>query len=65
MVSLSLSIRTGRSADYKRTLLTRLWALARAATAASDDQIVIGLQEVPPCDAMEMAQDHAGRTVIP
>lgn len=56
MVSLSLSIRTGRSADYKRNLLTRLWALLRTATAVSEDQIVIGLQEVPPGDAMEMAR---------
>ena len=56
MVSLSLTIRTGRSADYKRNLLTRLWALLRTATAVSDDQIVIGLQEVPPSDAMEMAR---------
>src|ERR1700754_3229729 len=55
-VSLSLSIRTGRTAEYKRTLLTRLWALLQAVTAAPDDQIVIGLQEVPPGNAMEMGQ---------
>jgi phenylpyruvate tautomerase PptA (4-oxalocrotonate tautomerase family) len=54
--SLTLLIRTGRSAEYKRGLLTRLWAVFQAATAAPDDQIVIGVQEVPPSQAMEMAQ---------
>ena len=55
-VSLTLSIRTGRTAEYKRNLLTRLWALLQAATAAPDDQIVIGLQEVSPGQAMEMGR---------
>lgn len=55
-VSLTLLIRTGRSADYKRGLLTRLWKLLQAATRAPDDQIVIGIQEVPPSQAMEMGQ---------
>jgi len=51
-----LLIRTGRSADYKRELITRLWGLLQAATGAPDDEIVIGIQEVPPSQAMEMAQ---------
>jgi phenylpyruvate tautomerase PptA (4-oxalocrotonate tautomerase family) len=55
-VSLTVLIRTGRSADYKRGLLTRLWTLLQAATRAPDDQIVIGIQEVPPSQAMEMGQ---------
>lgn len=55
-VSLTLSIRTGRTAEYKRNLLTRLWSLFHAATAAADDQIVIGLQEVSPGQTMEMGQ---------
>src|ERR1700759_2541140 len=55
-VSLTLLIRSGRSADYKRGLLTRLWALLQTATGAPDDQIVIGIQEVPPSQAMEMGQ---------
>jgi phenylpyruvate tautomerase PptA (4-oxalocrotonate tautomerase family) len=54
--ALTLLIRTGRSAEYKRELLKRLWALFQAATGAPDDQIVIGIQEVPPSQAMEMAQ---------
>jgi phenylpyruvate tautomerase PptA (4-oxalocrotonate tautomerase family) len=55
-VGLTLLIRTGRSSDYKRELLTRLWALLQSATGAPDDQIVIGIQEVAPSQAMEMGQ---------
>jgi phenylpyruvate tautomerase PptA (4-oxalocrotonate tautomerase family) len=55
-VGLTLLIRTGRSPEYKRELLTRIWELLQGATSAPDDQIVIGIQEVPPSQAMEMAQ---------
>jgi phenylpyruvate tautomerase PptA (4-oxalocrotonate tautomerase family) len=55
-VGLTVLIRTGRSADYKRGLLTRLWELVQNATGAPDDQIVLGIQEVPPSQAMEMGQ---------
>jgi phenylpyruvate tautomerase PptA (4-oxalocrotonate tautomerase family) len=54
--SLTLLIRTGRSAEYKRELLRRLWQLLQAATGAPDDQLVLGIQEVPPSQAMEMGQ---------
>jgi phenylpyruvate tautomerase PptA (4-oxalocrotonate tautomerase family) len=54
--ALTLLIRSGRSPDYKRGLLKRLWELFQDATGAPDDQIVIGIQEVPPSQAMEMAQ---------
>jgi phenylpyruvate tautomerase PptA (4-oxalocrotonate tautomerase family) len=54
--ALTLLIRTGRSPDYKRGLLKRLWELLQAATGAPDDQIVIGIQEVPASQAMEMGQ---------
>ncbi|MFM0740152.1 tautomerase family protein [Paraburkholderia xenovorans] len=54
--ALTLLIRTGRTADYKRGLLQRLWTLFQRATGAPDDQIVIGIQEVPPSQAMEMGQ---------
>jgi hypothetical protein len=33
-----------------------LWTLFQAATAASDEQIVIGIQEVSPSQAMEMGK---------
>ncbi|MGA7858895.1 MAG: thiamine pyrophosphate-binding protein [Terracidiphilus sp.] len=52
----TLLIRTGRSPEYKRGLLKRLWELLQDATGAPDDQIVLGIQEVPPSQAMEMGQ---------
>ena len=54
--ALTLLIRTGRSEDYKRSLLERLWELLQTATGAPDDEIVIGIQEVPPSQAMEMGK---------
>jgi phenylpyruvate tautomerase PptA (4-oxalocrotonate tautomerase family) len=54
--ALTLLIRSGRSAEYKRGLLKRLWQLLQDATGAADDQIVIGIQEVPASQAMEMGQ---------
>jgi phenylpyruvate tautomerase PptA (4-oxalocrotonate tautomerase family) len=54
--ALTVLIRAGRSADYKRGLLERLWELLQNATGAPDDQIVIGVQEVAPSQAMEMGQ---------
>jgi len=56
VVALTLLIRTGRSPEYKRGLLTRLWEMLQAATGAPDDQIVIGIQEVPASQAMEMGK---------
>jgi len=55
-VALTLLMRTGRSPDYKRGMLTRLWELLQVATGAPDDQIVIGIQEVPASQAMEMGK---------
>jgi phenylpyruvate tautomerase PptA (4-oxalocrotonate tautomerase family) len=52
--ALTLLIRAGRPPEYKRELLTRLWNALQNATGAPDDQIVIGIQEVPPSQAMEM-----------
>jgi phenylpyruvate tautomerase PptA (4-oxalocrotonate tautomerase family) len=54
--ALTLLIRTGRSVEYKRGLTKRLWELFQGATRTPDDQIVIGVQEVPPSQAMEMGQ---------
>jgi phenylpyruvate tautomerase PptA (4-oxalocrotonate tautomerase family) len=54
--ALTLLIRSGRSDDYKRELLKRLWKLFQTAIGAADDQIVIGIQEVPASQAMEMGQ---------
>ena len=54
--ALTLLIRTGRSAEYKRGLLKRLWELVQNATGAADDQIVVGIQELAASQAMEMGQ---------
>src|SRR5580700_3647504 len=54
--ALTLLIRTGRSADYKREMLNRLWSLMQGATGAPDEEIVLGIQEVPSSQAMEMGQ---------
>ncbi len=54
--ALTVLIRAGRSAEYKRGLLNRLWESIQTATGAPDEQIVIGIQEVPSSQAMEMAQ---------
>jgi phenylpyruvate tautomerase PptA (4-oxalocrotonate tautomerase family) len=54
--ALTLLIRTGRSPEYKRGLLKRLWERLQDATGAPDDQIVLGIQEVPASQAMEMGQ---------
>jgi phenylpyruvate tautomerase PptA (4-oxalocrotonate tautomerase family) len=54
--ALTLVIRTGRSAEYKRGLIKRLWELFQSATSAPDDQIVIGIHEVPASQAMEMGK---------
>jgi phenylpyruvate tautomerase PptA (4-oxalocrotonate tautomerase family) len=54
--ALTLLIRAGRSADYKREMLKRLWSLVQAATGAPDEEIVLGIQEVPSSQAMEMGQ---------
>ena len=55
-VSLTLIIRSGRSSQYKQELLKRMWDLLQNATGAPDEQIVIGIQEAPPSQAMEMGQ---------
>lgn len=54
VVSLTLVIRDGRSPDYKRAMLRDLWKMVQDETCAPDDQIVIGIQEVPASQAMEM-----------
>jgi phenylpyruvate tautomerase PptA (4-oxalocrotonate tautomerase family) len=54
--ALLLLIRSGRSAEYKSGLVMRLWELLQSATGAADDQIVIGIHEVPPSQAMEMGK---------
>ena len=52
--ALTLLIRSGRSADYKKEMLKRLWSLMQTATGAPNEEIVLGIQEVPSSQAMEM-----------
>jgi phenylpyruvate tautomerase PptA (4-oxalocrotonate tautomerase family) len=54
--ALTLLIRTGRSPNYKREMLKHLWSLLQAATGAPDEEIVLGIQEVPSSQAMEMGK---------
>jgi phenylpyruvate tautomerase PptA (4-oxalocrotonate tautomerase family) len=54
--ALTLIIRAGRSPEYKREFLKRIWKLLQDATGAPYDQIVIGISEVPPSQAMEMGK---------
>ena len=54
--AITLLIRTGQSPEYKRELLQCLWDVFQEATDALDDQIVLGIQEVPPSQAMEMGR---------
>lgn len=53
---LTLLIRTGHTGDFKRGLLQHVWNLLQAATGALDDEIVIGIQEVPASQAMELGK---------
>lgn len=55
-VALTLLIRSGRTPEYKRDLLTRIWESLQAATGAANDQIVIAMLEGPPSQAMEMGK---------
>jgi phenylpyruvate tautomerase PptA (4-oxalocrotonate tautomerase family) len=54
--ALTLLIRSGRPPEYKREMLRRLWKILQDATSAADDQMVIGINEVPASQAMEMGQ---------
>ena len=56
VTTLILQIRTGRAVEYKRGLVQRLWELLQRATGAADNQMVIGVNEVPPSQAMEMGK---------
>jgi phenylpyruvate tautomerase PptA (4-oxalocrotonate tautomerase family) len=54
--SLTVLIRTGRSPEYKAAMATRLWTMLQRATGAPDAAMVVGIQEVPPSQAMEMGK---------
>jgi phenylpyruvate tautomerase PptA (4-oxalocrotonate tautomerase family) len=54
--ALTLLMRVGRPPEYKRELIQRLWKLFQTATGAPDDRIVIGIQDVPASQAMEIGR---------
>jgi phenylpyruvate tautomerase PptA (4-oxalocrotonate tautomerase family) len=53
---LTVLIRIGRSADYKRKMLLELWTILKRATNATDRQMLLAIQEAPASQAMEMGQ---------
>jgi phenylpyruvate tautomerase PptA (4-oxalocrotonate tautomerase family) len=55
-VILTVLIRIGRTADYKRKMLLALWEILKRATKATDSQILLAIQEAPASQAMEMGQ---------
>jgi phenylpyruvate tautomerase PptA (4-oxalocrotonate tautomerase family) len=55
-VILTVLIRDGRSADYKRDMLRGLWSMLQSATGATDEQMLVAIQEAPASQAMEMGQ---------
>jgi phenylpyruvate tautomerase PptA (4-oxalocrotonate tautomerase family) len=55
-VILTVLIRIGRSADYKRKMLLALSEILKRATRATDRQMLLAIQEAPASQAMEMGQ---------
>jgi phenylpyruvate tautomerase PptA (4-oxalocrotonate tautomerase family) len=55
-VALTVLIRAGRSADYKTKMATELWTMVQRATGALDPQMVVGIEELPASQAMEMGK---------
>lgn len=47
---------TGRSEEYKKTFLRRLWDIVQQATNAPDDRLVLGITELAASQAMEMGR---------
>ena len=55
-VILTVLIRDGRSTDYKREMLQGLWTMLQRATAATNEQMLVAIEEAPASQAMEMGQ---------
>jgi phenylpyruvate tautomerase PptA (4-oxalocrotonate tautomerase family) len=53
---LTVLIRVGRSAEYKRAMVKSLWDILKRATGAPDADMLIAIEEAPPSQAMEMGQ---------
>lgn len=55
-VILTVLIRAGRTSDYKRNMLMKLWAMLQRATGAADAQMLVAIHEAPASNAMELGQ---------
>jgi phenylpyruvate tautomerase PptA (4-oxalocrotonate tautomerase family) len=53
---LTVLVRAGRSDDYKKDMLLKLWAMLQQATGATNEQMLVAIQEAPASQAMEMGQ---------
>ena len=52
--ALKVTIRMGRSVDYKRQLLERIWKIVQDTTGITNEQLVIAVEELAASQAMEM-----------
>lgn len=52
-VFITAIIRAGRSAEVKARMLNDLWSMYKKVTGAADDQILIGLTDMPSSNGME------------
>ena len=55
-VILTVLIRDGRSTDYKKNMLRRLWSILQRASGATDAQMLVAIEEAPASQAMELGQ---------
>jgi hypothetical protein len=55
-VILTVKVRAGRPADYRKKLLFGLKARLQRATGAADEQMLLALEETPASNAIEMGE---------
>jgi phenylpyruvate tautomerase PptA (4-oxalocrotonate tautomerase family) len=55
-VILTVKVRAGRPADYRKKLLFRLKSMLQRATGAADAQMLLALEETPASNAIEMGE---------
>jgi len=51
---LTVLIRAGRSTEYKQNMVRQLWMMLQTATRATDEQMLVAIEEAPASQAMEM-----------
>jgi phenylpyruvate tautomerase PptA (4-oxalocrotonate tautomerase family) len=55
-VILTVKVRAGRPADYRKKLLFELKSMLQRATGAADTQMLLALEETPASNAIEMGE---------